>query len=112
MQSRQDTADISRILKIKAALWTFVEKDGVEPTNNFAERLIRPFVLWRKLSFGTQSERGNLYVERMMTVSATCRLQDRNVLDYLTAAIKAHLRGAHAPSLVPLEANIKLPFAA
>ena len=51
-----------RILKLKAALWMFVEAPGVDPTNNVAERTIRPYVLWRKMSFGTQSERGNLFV--------------------------------------------------
>lgn len=90
-----------RILKLKAALWTFVDTAGVEPTNNFAERVIRAYVLWRKMSFGTQSARGDLYVERMMTVTATCRQQRRNVLEYLTAAIHAHLRGHQAPSLLP-----------
>jgi len=67
-----------RILNLKEALWTFVDVPGVEPTNNVAERTIRPYVLWRKASFGTQSERGNLFVERMMTVSATCRQQGLN----------------------------------
>lgn len=90
-----------RILKLKAALWTFVDAPGVEPTNNIAERTIRPYVLWRKASFGTQSERGNLFVERMLTVSATCRQQNRNVLQYVTAAIRAHLRGDTIPSLLP-----------
>jgi transposase len=89
-----------RILKLKAALWNFVDTPGVEPTNNFAERTIRPYVLWRKISFGTQSARGNLFVERMMTVTATCRQQRRNVLEYLTAAIQAHLRGDQVPSLL------------
>jgi hypothetical protein len=90
-----------RILKLKAALWTFVDAPGVEPTNNIAERTIRPYVLWRKASFGTQSDRGNLFVERMLTVSATCRQQNRNVLQYVTAAIRAHLRGDTIPSLLP-----------
>jgi transposase len=78
-----------------------VDISGVEPTNNLAERTIRPYVLWRKASFGTQSERGNLFVERMMTVSATCKQQDRNVIDYVTEAISAHLHGDMIPSLLP-----------
>jgi transposase len=90
-----------RILKLKQALWTFVDVSGVEPTNNIAERTIRPYVLWRKASFGTQSERGDRFVERMLTVSATCRQQNRNVLQYVTAAICAHLRGEPIPSLLP-----------
>lgn len=73
------------------SLWTFVEIEGIEPTNNFAEQLIRPYVLWRKSSFGTQSERGDLFVERMMTTTTTCKLQKRNRYDYITAAVAAHL---------------------
>lgn len=90
-----------RILKLKAALWTFVDVPGVEPTNNTAERAVRPGVLWRKCSFGTQSERGNRFVESMLTVSTTCRLQARNVLDYLVRVIEAVLAGEPAPSLLP-----------
>ena len=90
-----------RILKLKAALWTYVDVPGVEPTNNIAERTIRPYVLWRKASFGTQSVRGNLFVERMLTVSATCKQQNRNVLQYVTAAVQAHYRGETVPSLLP-----------
>jgi transposase len=90
-----------RILKLKEALWTFIDVPDVEPTNNLAERTIRPYVLWRKASFGTQSERGNLFVERMMTVSATCKQQGRNVIDYVTEVISAHLHGDMKPSLLP-----------
>lgn len=93
-----------RILKLQAALWTFVDVPGVEPTNNTAERALRPAVLWRKQSFGTQSERGNRFVESMLTVSTTCRLQARNVLDYLVRAIEAALSDRSAPSLIPAPA--------
>lgn len=89
------------ILKRREALWTFVEVEGVEPTNNTAERAIRPGVQWRKGSFGTQSEGGSRFVESMMTVVATLKQQDRNVLAYLTAAHEAGLRGEPAPSLLP-----------
>ena len=89
------------ILKRREALWTFVEVEGVEPTNNTAERAIRPGVQWRKGSFGTQSKVGSRYVESMMTVVATLKQQKRNVLDYLTAAHEAALRGEAAPSLLP-----------
>lgn len=89
------------ILKIEAALWTFVRKEGVEPTNNAAERALRHGVLWRKNSFGTQSQAGSLFVERMMTVVTTLRQQKRNVLDYLTAACEAALLGQTPPSLLP-----------
>jgi transposase len=90
-----------RILKLAAALWTFADVPGVEPTNNAAERAIRPAVWWRQASFGTQSERGNRFVESLLTVTATCRLQARNVLDYLVQAIEAHLSGLPSPSLIP-----------
>jgi transposase len=89
------------ILKRREALWTFVQVEGVEPTNNTAERSIRPGVQWRKGSFGTQSEGGSRFVESMMTVVATLKQQNRNVLDYLTAAHEAALRGTPAPSLLP-----------
>ena len=88
------------ILKHKAYLWTFVEDQAVEPTNNFAERLVRQGVLWRKISFGTQSERGARYVERILTVCATCRLQDRSIIEYLRHACRNHLNGLLAPNLV------------
>jgi transposase len=89
------------ILKRRAALWTFVQVEGVEPTNNTAERAIRPGVLWRKGSFGTQSAEGSRFVESMMTVVATLRQQQRNILEYLTTACEAALRGEAAPSLLP-----------
>jgi transposase len=89
------------ILKRREALWTFVQVDGVEPTNNTAERAIRPGVLWRKGSFGTQSAEGSRFVESMMTVVTTLKQQQRNVLEYLTAACEAGLRGEAAPSLLP-----------
>jgi transposase len=69
--------------------------------NNHAERTLRRFVIWRKRSFGTQSARGSRYVERIMTVAGSCRLQGRNVLDFLTQAIAAHRGHGSAPSLVP-----------
>jgi transposase len=89
------------ILKRRQALWTFVRHEGVDPTNNAAERAIRPGVLWRKGSFGTQSPEGSRFVEAMMTVVATLKQQHRNVLDYLTAACEATWRGDPAPSLLP-----------
>ena len=89
------------ILKRREALWTFVQVEGVEPTNNTAERAIRPGVLWRKGSFGTQSAEGSRFVESMLTVVTTLKQQQRNVLEYLTAACAAALRGDAAPSLLP-----------
>jgi len=96
------TAGIAEeMLKLEKAFFTFVDVEGVEPTNNVAERRIRPAVIYRKLSFGTQSEGGSRFVERMMTVTAALKQQNRNVLEYLTAAYSAHLDGAPAPSLLP-----------
>lgn len=82
-------------------LWTFVEVEGVEPTNNGAERALRHAVIWRKLSFGTQSARGSRFVERLLTVIETCRRQRRNVFQWLVEAVQADLNGQHTPSLLP-----------
>jgi transposase len=89
------------ILKLESALWTFVSVEGVEPTNNWAERLLRRAVLWRRRSFGTQSEAGSLFVERVLTTVTTLRQQKRDVLDYLTEACAAAMRGDSPPSLLP-----------
>jgi transposase len=87
------------ILAHAAALWTFVDRDGVPPTNNHAEQEIRAFVLWRKRSFGTQSERGNIFAERLMTVAHTARKQRRHVLTFLTSCCQALLDDSAPPSL-------------
>jgi transposase len=89
------------ILKLRPALWTFARVEGVEPTNNVAERAIRHAVIYRKGCFGTQSERGSRFVERMLTVVATLRQQKRNVMDYLTEACKRAIVGRRPPSLLP-----------
>jgi len=82
-------------------LWTFMDVDGVEPTNNAAERALRHAVIWRKLSFGTQSAAGSRFVETMLTVIETCRQQARNVFVYVTDAIAAHFAGHPSPTLHP-----------
>ena len=82
-------------------LWTFVDHEGVEPTNNASERALRHAVIWRKLSFGTQSVHGSRFVETMLTVIETCRQQNRNVFAFLTAATEAHFAHRPAPSLLP-----------
>jgi transposase len=82
-------------------LWTFLDVEGVEPTNNVSERALRHAVIWRKLSFGTQSARGSRFVEVILTVVETCRQQSRNSFDYLTSAMRAHFAHHSAPSLVP-----------
>ena len=87
------------ILAHRDALWTFVTHRLVEPTNNHAERELRAFVLWRKRSFGTRSERGNLFAERIMTVAHTARKQGKDVLEFLTACCEARESGTSTPSL-------------
>jgi transposase len=83
------------------ALWTFVTHPGVEPTNNAAERALRPAVIWRKQCFGTQSDAGSRFVEWILSVVTTCRQQGRNVWEVLTAAVRAAWAGQPAPSLLP-----------
>jgi transposase len=87
------------------ALWTFTRVDGVEPTNNAAERALRPAVLWRKGSFGTQSDSGSRFVERILTVAASCKQQGRGLLDFLVSAITAARLGLPPPSLLPAPAS-------
>jgi transposase len=80
-------------------LWTFLDVEGVEPTNNASERALRHAVIWRKLSFGTQSARGSRFVETILTVVETCRQRSRNVCDFVAEAVQAHYAGRPAPSL-------------
>jgi transposase len=89
------------ILEHRQALWMFAREEGVEPTNNHAERELRGFVLWRKKSFGSQSDRGCLFAERVMTVAHTLRKQRRNVLEFLVAACRASIGSGERPSLLP-----------
>ena len=91
------------LLKRRDALWTFVYFDGVEPTNNGAEQVVRHGVIIRKISYGTHSKEGSRFVERMLTVHATLRRQRRHILDFMRAACSAALRHHPAPSLLPIE---------
>jgi transposase len=91
----------AKLLKSSEAMWTFVRLEGVEPTNNSAERAVRHGVIYRKLSGGTKSEAGSRFVERILTVHATLRLQGRPILPFLRDACDAHLRGSAPPSLLP-----------
>lgn len=84
----------------REALWHFVTHEGVEPTNNHAERELRGFVLWRKSSLGSHSARGDQFAANLKSVIHTCRKQGHHVLDYLSRAVQAHLAGRSAPSLV------------
>jgi transposase len=87
-------------LKVQQALWTFTHKRGVEPTNNHAERMLRPAVLWRKNSFGCQSPDGCRFVERMLTTVQSLRLQGRRVLAFLCKTLQAHREHRPAPALI------------
>jgi transposase len=91
------------VLELLPAVWRFVVSEGVEPTNNHAERVLRRGVLWRKNAFGSHSEAGCRFVERMLTVVQTRRLQGRSVLGYLYEALVAHRKGLPAPSLLAAE---------
>ncbi len=81
--------------------WTFLKIAVVEPTNNARERALRHPVIWRKLSFGTQSALGGRFVETIRSVFETCRQQTRAAFNYLTTALEAHDRGKHTPTLLP-----------
>jgi transposase len=82
-------------------LWTFVRVEGVEPTNNTAERALRRAVLWRGKSFGTQSESGSRFVGRILTAVQSLRQQGRDVLEYLVEVCRGALSGEAQPGLVP-----------
>lgn len=89
-------------LRLWECLWTFTRVDGVEPTNNAAERALRHAVIWRRIRGGTDCETGSRYVERMLSAVATCRLQKRSVLEYLTQCFRSRLDGTPPPSLLPV----------
>ena len=89
------------LLKLEAALWLFITEDGVEPTNNAAERAIRPAVIWRRTSFGSDSAAGSLFVSRLLTVVSSLKLQERNILEFLVESVSASRSGDVPPSLLP-----------
>jgi transposase len=91
----------AELLRLWDCLWTFTRVEGVEPTNNAAERALRHAVIWRRISGGTDSEVGSRFVERMLSVMATCRQQGHGVLDYLTRCHQARLDRRQPPSLLP-----------
>jgi Transposase IS66 family len=104
------------LLKLEVALWLFVREDGVEPTNNAAERAIRPAVIWRmqsrrgslgvrctkqrRTSFGSDSLAGSQFVSRLLTVVSSLNLQERNILDFLVESISVARAGEMPPSLL------------
>jgi transposase len=82
-------------------IWTFLRVEGVEPTNNAAERGLRRAVLWRRMSFGTQSASGSRFVGRIQTAVATLRQQGRDVLEYLAGVCRRSLKGEVGEGLIP-----------
>jgi transposase len=90
------------LLRLWECLWAFTRVEGVEPTNNAAERALRHAVIWRRISGGTDGEAGSRFVERVLSVVATCRQRGINVLDYLSQCHRARLDGRPVPSLCPI----------
>ena len=90
------------LLELEQAMWTFARVEGVEPTNNHIERLLRRAVLWRKRSFGSRSEEGCRFVERILTTVQTRRLQGQSVLEFLHDALVASRARLPCPKLVPM----------
>ena len=110
--SRKVAGMCREILSLEDALWTFVCRPDVDPTNNAAERAIRHAVIWRKISLGTDSEEGSRFVERMLTVVQTLRMQRRNILDFVTASCEAAIKNVPGPSLLPAMSTDQLAMAA
>jgi len=99
----------AEVLRVEESLWTFARVAGGPPTNNAAERAERHAVIWRRISGGTDSARGSRFVERMLTVVATCRQQGRSVLEYLSSCFQAARSKQAIPSLLPAQkATIKV----
>jgi transposase len=96
----------AELLRLWDCLWTFTRVEGVEPTNNAAERALRHAVIWRRTSGGTDSETGSRFVERMLSAVTTCRQQGSSVLEYLTSCFEARLVGRDIPSLLPSRSNL------
>jgi transposase len=88
------------LLQHRAWLWTFLAHEGIEPTNNASERALRPAVIWRKLSFGTQSATGSRFVETLLSVIETCRQQGRDVFAFITKTVERHFAHRRAPLLL------------
>ena len=89
------------ILKVEEALWTFVFNPEVEPTNNASEQALRPAVLWRRTSYGSQSQGGSEFAARILTVTTTLKRQKRSVFQFLVDAIRAKRNGTPCSSLLP-----------
>jgi len=105
-ENKKTEGTCKELLKVFNSLLTFVYHEGVEPTNNTAGRAVRPGVLWRKGSFGTQSERGARYVERTLTVYGTCQRQGRSAIHYIRDLYQAYSQNQPLPSLLPYQAFV------
>ena len=101
MRCKKTAATCRELLAKERALWTFVRMPEIAETNNAAERALRHPVQWRKVSYGTQSERGSRFVESILTVLATCQQHQQNTLAYLTACCRAFFKNAMPPALIP-----------
>src|SRR5271163_4621897 len=88
------------LLRLEPALWTFARVKGIEPTNNHAERMLRPAVMWRKQSLGSHSNWGCRFVERALTALQTLKLTGRSVMDYFEQALHALRHGLAPPQLI------------
>lgn len=95
----KSSGSFADMLRHWPAMWRFASIEGVEPTNNLAERALRKAVLWRKSSFGTRSDTGSRFAERMLTVAQTCRQNGRDLIAFLSEALRAALLGLPAPSI-------------
>ena len=111
MPCRKVRGMCKHMLGLQDALFPFVDNEGVEPTNNAAERALRFAVLWRKGSFGSDSVGGSHFVERILTVRATLRSQKRDLYAYLKDACTAALHGVSPPSILPISEQNVAPLA-
>jgi transposase len=82
-------------------LFAFIRHPGVEPTNNISERTLRTAAQWRKICFGNRSKSGEIATARLLTAAATCKMQQRNILEFLTETVRAYRAGQSTPSLLP-----------
>ena len=96
-----EVGNLARALFVNfESFFAFIDHEGVEPTNNSAERALRHAVIWRKITFGNRSEAGEVAVSRLLTIAATCKMQNRDALAYIATAIRSHRRGETPPSLL------------
>ena len=97
--AKRGVCKCASILKVEELLWTFTKEEGIEPTNNIAEQNIRPAVLWKKRSFGVESERGARYVESMLSIWMTCRRNGVNPVEFLNELVRSFRFNTATPSI-------------